>query len=211
MVETGWKGRHEARNFDQAAGEKYGRGPAMMALRPKLMVLGNARHGKDTVCEIMCREHGLTFESSSHFVALRAVEPYLKERGITYPNFDAMYADRVNHREAWFKAIELYNKDDGARLAKELYAQYDVYCGLRSKMELDALRDQGVVDFVIWVDASRRLPPEPGTSITVTQADADYILDNNGPLEILGGKVAAAVAAARWTHEHGKHRLRITD
>lgn len=162
----------------------------------RLMVLGYARHGKDTVCDLLCSKYGLTFESSSHFVAEVAVRPWLAARGITYASFDEMYADRVNHRDKWFTAIDEYNTPDRARLGKELYAKYDIYCGIRNAPELEELQRQGVVEFTIWVDASKRLPPEPGTSISVTPAHADYIIDNNGPLEDLPGIVDAAYAAA---------------
>jgi len=51
----------------------------------KLFVIGNARHGKDSVCKILQEDFGLTFESSSCFCAKLAVEPWLKEKlGITY-------------------------------------------------------------------------------------------------------------------------------
>jgi len=160
------------------------------------MVLGYGRHGKDTVCEILRDRYGLTFESSSHFVAERAVRPYLAARGVTYPDFDTMYADRVNRRADWFNAIAAYNAGDMARLGRELYEQYDIYCGIRNRPELQALKDEGTVEFTIWVDASRRHPPEPATSITVGPDQADYLIDNNGTLRDLVANVDAAYQAA---------------
>jgi hypothetical protein len=163
----------------------------------KLMVLGYARHGKDSVSEIICREMGLTFESSSKFVAEKAVRPALAAKGITYPDFDTMYADRVNHRAAWKDAILAYNTPDRARLGRELFAIHDIYCGLREATELRALQEAGVVDFTIWVDASKRLPPEDVSSCTVTPDMADYILDNNGPVEDLPAQAITAYIFAR--------------
>jgi hypothetical protein len=96
-----------------------------------------------------------------------------------------MYDDRVNHRTAWFTAISEYNTPDLARLGRELYAEYDIYCGIRNGNELRALKAQGVTEFTIWVDASRRLPPEDPASISVSEMDADYIIDNNGTLNDL--------------------------
>lgn len=160
------------------------------------MILGMGRHGKDTVCDILRAKYGLTFESSSHFVAERAVKPWLAARGVTYPTFDAMYEDRVNRRADWFNAIAEYNAADLAALGKELFAEFDIYCGIRNRAEFLALKEQGVIEFAIWVDASGRLPPEPSTSMTITKDDADYVIDNNGPLEDLAENVAAAYAAA---------------
>lgn len=163
----------------------------------KLMVLGDGRHGKDSVCEILTRDFGLTFESSSHFVAEKAVRPALAAKGIVYKTFSEMYADRVNHRADWFNAIAAYNHPDLTRLGRELYEVYDIYCGIRNHEELLALQAAGVIDFTIWVDASERCPPEAATSCTVTREMADYILDNNGPVENLAEEVRKAMGAAR--------------
>jgi hypothetical protein len=151
----------------------------------KLIVTGYARHGKDTVCEMLRDIAGLQFHSSSAFVAEKAVRPWLAARGIVCPTFEEMYADRVNHRAAWYDAISDYCKDDPAHLGKELLFGLgdDIYCGLRNIREFEAL--QGLVDFSIWVDASKRLPPEPETSITIRPEDCDFILDNNGSLNDL--------------------------
>lgn len=154
-------------------------------MKPKLMVIGYARHGKDTVCAILRDTYGLTFESSSHFVAECAVKPYLEAKGVTYKNFDEMYADRVNHRADWFDAIKAYNTPDRTRLGRALFEKYDIYCGIRNSEELGALRAKGVMDFTIWVDASKRHPPEDKSSNTLTPDHADYIIDNNGTLDDL--------------------------
>lgn len=152
----------------------------------RLIITGHARHGKDTVCEMLAKKHGLRFTSSSQFVAEKAVRPWLAERGIVYPSFEEMYADRVNHRADWFDAISNYCKDDGARLGRELFESgNDIYCGLRNIRELVAMREQRIVDRVIWVDASKRLPPEPESSMTIEPGDCDFVLDNNGTLEDL--------------------------
>lgn len=160
----------------------------------KLIVTGHARHGKDTVCEMIAKKTWTRFTSSSQFVAEKAVRPYLAAKGITYGTFDEMYADRVNHRANWFDAISAYNEPDAARLGRELFEEGNsIYCGLRNKRELDELRKQGLADAVIWVDASKRLPPEPETSMTITPKDCDIIIHNDGTLEELEKSVDALV------------------
>jgi hypothetical protein len=67
-------------------------------------------------------------------------------------------------------------------LGVELFAEHDIYCGLRSAREFHALKIAGAFDFAVWVDASERCGPEPKTSCTVEPWMADYILDNNGTL-----------------------------
>ena len=151
-----------------------------MKTRPKLLVIGHARHGKDTVCEYLARDYGFTFESSSHFVGKLIVYPALKDK-YNYTSFSECYKDRVNHRKEWFELIAAYNTPDKTRLGVALYKQYDIYCGLRSREEFEALKAAKVFDYCVYVDASNRKPLEPETSMQLTKEDADFIIDNNGP------------------------------
>lgn len=168
----------------------------------KIMVIGHARHGKDSVCSILRSEFGLSFVSSSYFVARAAVVPWLAARNITYENFDLCYADRINRRAEWFNAIADYNKDDPARLGRELFAEYDIYCGIRNRVEYEALRAEKAFDFCFWVDASLRVEPEPITSNTMRETDADFIIDNNGDEVNLRAEVLSAYQLARvWTNK----------
>jgi hypothetical protein len=43
------------------------------------MIMGHARHGKDTVCEILRDTYGFTFESSSMAAARYAIYPVLQD------------------------------------------------------------------------------------------------------------------------------------
>jgi len=152
---------------------------------PKLMVCGYGRHGKDTVCEMMAP---WKFVSSSMFVAEAAVYPWLKAQ-YGYTSLDECYADRGNHRAEWHKLISVYNKKDLARLARELYQEYDIYCGLRCQLEFAAAQKEGLFALSIWVDASERLPPESTDSCTITKRMCDIVIENNGTLVQLMSKV----------------------
>lgn len=191
-----------------------------MIIRPKLLIIGHARHGKDTVGDWF-KTKGYTFVSSSRFVGEKAVWPEMNamhdayvQKGCTDPDachlcqtgngpshigisvspvptfpvygaFEEAFADRRNHRKFWFDAICEYNKPDRSRLGRELYAAYDMYVGLRNWHELEALRLHKAFDLCVWVDASERCGPEPESSCTVTSAQADVIIDNNGTLDDL--------------------------
>lgn len=165
----------------------------------KIMILGHARHGKDTVCNLLHDMYGLSFTSSSYFVAAKAVRPWLVAKGITYSSFEDMYADRVNHRADWFDAIADYNKQDAGRLGRELFAVHDIYAGIRNPVEFDALKRDGIFDVCFWVDASKRVEPEPETSNRMTTEHADYIIYNNGPEKYLRSEVRGAY---QWAVEH---------
>lgn len=161
----------------------------------KLLVIGHARHGKDTVAELLRDRHGLTFQSSSFFAAEQVCRPYMAERGVVYRTFDECYADRVNHRAAWHDAIVEFNRADPALLAKEILKVANVYVGMRSHREYLAARD--LFDAVLWVDASQRMPPEPATSMNIPFDDDMIVIDNNADLHSLQREVDRAITSLR--------------
>ena len=158
----------------------------MSKLLPKLMICGYGRHGKDTVCEMM---EPWSFMSSSIFVAEVAVYPELKEL-YGYTSVLECYEDRHNHRQEWHELIKAYNLNDRARLARELYAAYDIYCGIRCREEFAVAKAKGLFVLSVWIDASERLPPESTDSCTVTKDMCDIVLENNGTLQELEEKVS---------------------
>jgi len=160
-----------------------------MAKKPKILILGYARHGKDTVAEMLEAEYGFTFRSSSLFLAEKAVKPALEEHGLFYGSVEECYADRVNHRDLWHDIIVEYNREDPARLAKEILAEADIYIGMRSDREYQASRD--LFDVIVWVDASKRgVPSESSGSMTI-EPDPTTMrwIDNNGSLDDLWATV----------------------
>jgi hypothetical protein len=158
----------------------------MSEVRPKIFVIGHGRHGKDTVGEIIQEICGLTFESSSMFCAEHVVTPWLEKLGITYNSLDECYEDRVNHRMEWYNAIRDFNKDDESKLSAAIFNKYDMYVGIRSRVEFLASRH--LSDLSIWVEASERKPQvDPTCKILAT--DCDIIIDNNGTKEELREKM----------------------
>lgn len=174
--------------------------------RPKLMIFGYARHGKDTVAEILHKSLGLRFVSSSFAAAEKVMVPFLASKGITYANLEDCYADRVNRRQDWYEQIKAYNTPDSAKLAREIYADNDIYVGIRNVVEFEAIRDEGLFDYSIWVDRSQYVPPESTASTSVLPSMADYILDNNGTLEQL--KVRALALYSYLTLRKGANERR---
>jgi len=154
----------------------------LLPRRPRLLVIGYRGHGKDTVCELLCNRFGLQFQSSSLFCAQKVVRPWLEEKGIFYPSVESCFYDRDKHRPEWFNAISHYTKNDRARLAREIFSKYDIYCGLRNHDEYVAIREENLCDVAVWIDASKRVTPEPQASCTLAKEDADFVLDNNGSL-----------------------------
>ena len=162
----------------------------------KLMIMGHARHGKDTVCEILRDTYGFTFESSSMAAARYAIYPVLKDL-IGYQTLEECYNDRYNHRALWFELIKAYNHRDGARLGRTIFADHDIYCGTRNEAEFMAIKEENLFDCSVWVDAGKRVPAETTSSCTVSCEMADMLVDNNGSLQDLRWEVAGLVKILR--------------
>ena len=148
----------------------------------KVLILGNGRHGKDTLAELFNQHFGLTFMSSSQASADFFLYNQLKDK-YGYTSSEECFEDRVNHRDEWYQAICNYNKDNRARLAQDILSRSNCYVGMRDKEEFNECVKQKLFDIIIWVDASKRLPLEPGTSFNINMSDADIIVENNGTFE----------------------------
>lgn len=147
---------------------------------PRILVIGHGRHGKDTAAAMLAKATGGSFVSSSEFAAQKAVFPLVSD---LYPDWQAAYADRANHRELWYHAIRAYNLRPGPMLAEQILEDHDIYVGMRSRAEFE--RSRNLFDLVAWVDRCEVLPPEPCNSMELTAEDADWVLDNNRSLEHL--------------------------
>lgn len=148
--------------------------------KQKIIVLGHARHGKDTACEYLKHKYKYNFVSSSMYCAEFLIYPKMPQ----YATVDDCFNDRQNNRKFWYDTISSYNKDK-AKLGREILSKYDIYCGLRNADELRAIKSEGIVDLVIWIDASKRQEKEDSSSCTVQPELADIIIDNNGSLSDL--------------------------
>jgi hypothetical protein len=149
---------------------------------PTLLIIGSARHGKDSMAEILADNFGLKFKSSSQAAADIFIYDELKGK-YEYKTSEQCFEDRVNHRQEWYEMICDYNKDDKARLAKGILELTDCYVGMRDRGEILECINQGLFDLIIWVDASDRLPLEDPSSFNIDKSCADVIIDNNGTYE----------------------------
>jgi len=145
----------------------------------KIIILGSARSGKDTLAELLNKYYGITFKSSSEAANELFIYDDLKTK-YGYKNKKECFEDRVNHRDEWYKMICDYNLDDKAKLAKGILKKADCYVGMRDYDEFKESKE--LFDIIIWVDASERLPLEEGT-FNIPKSEADFIIENNTTLE----------------------------
>jgi hypothetical protein len=146
----------------------------------KLAVCGPGRCGKDTVSHWLKRHTHLCYQCSTSeaattlcFVALR------KKYGYETP--EQAFADRVNHRKEWAEIIWAHNQPDGLTLYRDMLGETDILNGIRRGGELEALRQNSMLDLVIWID--RNVPEDESCEITVD--DCDIVIPNHGTLEEL--------------------------
>ena len=154
----------------------------------KLCIIGNMRHGKDSVAEMLQKQYGYTFESSSQAAARIFIYDKLKDLyGYTSP--EQCFEDRVNHRKEWYDMICEYNLHDKAALARDIMLHSDIYVGMRSNEELEVCLSEGIFDLVIGVFDPRK----PLESLESNNIDfwgkADIVIPNAGTLEDLGDRV----------------------
>jgi dephospho-CoA kinase len=157
-------------------------------MKTKVLIIGNARHGKDSLAEILNDQFGLKFKSSSQAAAEIFLYDELKEK-YGYQTPEECFEDRMNHRPEWYQMICDYNKDDRAKLAKGILELADCYVGMRDRDEIKECIRQELFDLIIWVDASKRLPLESSDSFNIDPSCADVIIENNGTFEDFKEKV----------------------
>ena len=148
----------------------------------KLLIMGYAKHGKDTASEYLRDKYSMNFVSSSMFCAEHVVYPVLKYK---YASARECYDNRSSDRSTWFDLITDYNTKDVSRLGREIFAAFDIYCGLRNKREFNALKNSGIFNYAIWIDRSPIVADESESSCTVKPWMADYVLDNTGTIDDL--------------------------
>jgi dephospho-CoA kinase len=154
----------------------------------KLLIIGHGRHGKDTVAAMLNEEFGLTHLASSEASSTIFVFDVLREK-YGYTTVDECFNDRANHRAEWYDLICDYNKNDQARLAKEIVSRANIYVGMRSSIELDECIKQGVFDVIIGVIDLRK-PFEDLASMSIdVEKYSNVLILNDGTLEELRTKV----------------------
>jgi dephospho-CoA kinase len=166
---------------------------------PKLLIIGHARHGKDSMAEILQENFGLKFKSSSEAAAEIFIYDVLKGK-YNYKTPQECFKDRVNHRAEWHQLICEYNINDKARLAKGILEHADCYVGMRDYREIKECINQNLFDLIIWVDGSERLPLEDVSSFNIDKEDADIIIDNNGTYDEFENRVIRLGEALTVTH-----------
>lgn len=143
----------------------------------RILFVGHGRHGKDTACEVLARATGWKNAGTTSIYLTPHVVAEYQRLGLHHLVRDA-YAHRHANRELWRRVGDEIRKDDPALLVKDALRVGPITGGCRGLPEIRAVRDESVVDLIVWVDASKRLPPDP--TVEFGPEWADVVVDNNG-------------------------------
>lgn len=146
-----------------------------------IMLFGYKESGKDFASEYLRDQYGISFAGSSFFACELFLFDRIKDQ-YGYSSAQECYDDRRNHRQLWYESIRDFNKGDRARLGRLIFAEKQMYTGIRDREEFEAIKAEGLFDLAVWIDASDRLPPEDFKSMNLTIEDADLVIDNNGSI-----------------------------
>lgn len=168
----------------------------------RIMICGPARHGKDTLADILSEAYGLSYESSSRMALRIFLRRVLEVKyGLRYATEEQAFEDRFNHRKIWYEEIKAYNKDDLTKLSRKIFEHHDIYVGIRDREEF--LASRSLTDLTIWVDARGRLPVEGEHSFSdklIQESDCDITVDNSGSLDDLDRKASRLFEALALSH-----------
>jgi len=144
----------------------------------KVLVIGHAQHGKDTVAEML----GLSFSSSSQ----KALEIFLfdklnETRSEDYRTLEEAFEDRHENRELWHNLIAEYNTPDKTKLCRGILKDNDCYVGMRCDKEYEACKH--LFDHIFWVDALSRKPRESNNSMKIKYNPKEMKFINNNTTE----------------------------
>lgn len=153
----------------------------------KLAIVGPGRSGKDHAAEHLASISTLFYSGySTSAVILPWAADWL---GVSAAEaWETRHADR----ELWKAIGDELRREDAARLARKTLEVSDICVGIRDRVEMEAVRYEGLVDLVLWID--RDVPPDP--TMGYGPEMADVVVMNRWDLASLESRLTRL--AASW-------------
>lgn len=157
-------------------------------MKNKFLIIGHKEHGKSTIAELIVNRYNLKFSDSSMQAAKIFIYDELKDK-YNYNSFEECFIDRRNKRSEWYDLITDYNKDDKAKLAKDILLNNDIYVGMRDKNEIKECKKQNIFDLIIGV-YNPNLEHESKESFNIDVfEDSDIVIINQYPIPVMEKKI----------------------
>lgn len=136
----------------------------------RLAFVGPSGAGKDEAGEFVSRCFaGLPYWGPTSLV----IAPHIAaEDGVS---IEEAYAHRHRDKERWRKKGDLLRLHDPAHLARKTLETGRIVVGVRSLIEITAVRAEGLVDLIVWID--RDVPPDP--TLEYGSELADLVIENH--------------------------------
>lgn len=154
----------------------------------RLAIVGYGRAGKDTTGEYIGKLTSLRYVGSTSNIICPLIAA---EQGITPEEAWNIRHDGDN-RVFWYNRANEYRKDDPAKIIKASLDKGEIVIGIRDILELDAMKQQNLVDLIIWIE--RRVPMD--VTVTFKRDDCDIIIENNGTIPELYARIEKFVKFA---------------
>lgn len=167
----------------------------------KIRINGYARHGKDTVADMISLNYGLVKPDASRIIAEKLLKtlPEGWYPGDQAEQIEAAYQDRVNHRAGWYNFVTAMGP---TTLCYEVMGRGDIYVGERRRESFE--KTKNLFDFSIWVVDPRK-PEEDHSSCDLNHEGHDFMLVNSGTLKDLEHRVDLLWAMMEGKMERGKN------
>lgn len=140
----------------------------------KILFCGFGRAGKDEAATFIAKITTLRYAGSFSWAGL----PHMARVLGLHPC--QAWEQRHKDRQFWKDELDKLRLQDQCHLARIVVASGDVAAGLRDKIEIDAVKAEGLFHRIVWIE-------RPGTpvdpTVTFTPADCDEVLDNTGTLQ----------------------------
>ena len=151
----------------------------------KLAIVGPGRSGKGEVCTYLSRAYGFRYTFGTSWVISRHIA--LEDGCVA----EEAHARRHAERDRWRRVGDNLRSSDPAALARACLADCDLVEGVRSRVEIDAVIAERLVDLVIWVQ--REVPDDP--TLEYGPDVADVVILNDGDLLALWRRLDRLMAA----------------
>lgn len=150
--------------------------------RPRVLFVGYGRHGKDEAAMALDNFGPFKYAGSFSWAALPHMSALLKLHPMQ------AWEHRHAHRQFWKDELDKLRLTDQCYLARLVLKTGNAAAGLRDKVELAAVKAEGLFDAIVWINR----PGFPAdTTVTFTRDDATDWIDNDSTLEVFRERVRA--------------------